>query len=136
MIAFASANAASNAVIVGPHQSLARRRVDAAGMLYVDVSRAAAKLRYRSPAMAASVSQHTGGFTLELDEQTFTCGQCPFPSEWTSFLVSLAGPNVTMWAKTANASAYSRLYWHGGTTRLLAPTSAMTLFIGQTLEQL
>src|SRR4030088_2874616 len=61
------ADAASNAVIVGPHESLARRRVDASGKLYVDVARAAAKLRYRSPAVAASVSQRAGGFTLELD---------------------------------------------------------------------
>jgi tRNA-specific 2-thiouridylase len=65
------ADAASNAVIVGPHESLARRRVDAAGKLYVDVARAAAKLRYRSPAVAASVSHRTGGFTLELDEPAY-----------------------------------------------------------------
>jgi tRNA-specific 2-thiouridylase len=65
------ADAASNAVIVGPHESLARRRVDASGRLYVDVARAAAKLRYRSPAVAASVSERTGGFTLELDEPAY-----------------------------------------------------------------
>jgi tRNA-specific 2-thiouridylase len=66
-----NADAASNAVIVGPHESLARRRVGASGKLYVDVERAAAKLRYRSPAVAASVTQHTGGFTLELDEPAY-----------------------------------------------------------------
>jgi tRNA-specific 2-thiouridylase len=65
------ANAATNAVIVGPHASLARRRVAASGRLYVDVGRAAAKLRYRSPAVAASVSQSPGGFTLELDEPAY-----------------------------------------------------------------
>jgi tRNA-specific 2-thiouridylase len=65
------ADAASNAVIVGPHESLARRRVDASGQLYVDVARAAAKLRYRSPAVAASVAPRTGGFTLELDEPAY-----------------------------------------------------------------
>jgi tRNA-specific 2-thiouridylase len=65
------ADAASNAVIVGPHESLARRRVDASGHLYVDVARAAAKLRYRSPAVAASVAPRTGGFTLELDEPAY-----------------------------------------------------------------
>jgi tRNA-specific 2-thiouridylase len=65
------ANAATNAVIVGPHDSLARRRVAASGRLYVDVDRAAAKLRYRSPAVSATVSQSPGGFTLELDEPAY-----------------------------------------------------------------
>ncbi len=65
------ADAASNAVIVGPHESLARRRVDASGQLYVDVARAAAKLRYRSPAVAASVAPRTGGFTPEFDEPAY-----------------------------------------------------------------
>jgi tRNA-specific 2-thiouridylase len=65
------ADAASNAVIVGPHESLARRQVDVSGTLYVDVGRVAAKLRYRSPAVGASVSQRTGGFTLELDEPAY-----------------------------------------------------------------
>ena len=58
-------------MIVGPHESLARRRVAASGRLYVDVGRAAAKLRYRSPAVGASVSQSPGGFTLELDEPAY-----------------------------------------------------------------
>jgi tRNA-uridine 2-sulfurtransferase len=65
------ANAATNAVIVGPHESLVRRRVAASGRLYVDVGRAAAKLRYRSPAVGASVSQSPGGFTLALDEPAY-----------------------------------------------------------------
>ena len=65
------ADAAANAVVVGPHESLARRRVEASGTLYIDVGRAAAKLRYRSPAVGASVSQRTGGFTLELDEPAY-----------------------------------------------------------------
>jgi len=65
------AETASNTVIVGPHESLARRRVDASGRLYVDVGRAAAKLRYRSPAVAAGVAERTGGFTLSLDEPVY-----------------------------------------------------------------
>jgi tRNA-specific 2-thiouridylase len=65
------ADASTNAVIVGPHEALARRRVDASGRLYVDVSRAAAKLRYRSPAVASSVSRRPGGFSLELDEPAY-----------------------------------------------------------------
>jgi tRNA-uridine 2-sulfurtransferase len=65
------AEAASNAVIVGPHESLARSRVDASGRLYVGVGRAAAKLRYRSPAVGAGVAERTGGFTLSLDEPAY-----------------------------------------------------------------
>jgi tRNA-specific 2-thiouridylase len=65
------ADAATNAVIVGPHESLARRRVAASGKLYVGVDRAAAKLRYRSPAVGASVAAAPRGFTLELDEPAF-----------------------------------------------------------------
>jgi len=65
------ANAGTNAVLVGPHESLARRRVAASGRLYVHVGRAAAKLRYRSPAVGATVSQSPSGFTLELDEPAY-----------------------------------------------------------------
>jgi tRNA-specific 2-thiouridylase len=66
-----NADAATNAVTVGPRESLARRRVDASGRLYVDVGRAAAKLRYRSPAVASTVTAQPGGFTLELDEPAY-----------------------------------------------------------------
>jgi tRNA-specific 2-thiouridylase len=65
------ADAAANAVIVGPHESLARRSVNASGRLYVDVDRADAKLRYRSPAVGAAVSQQPGGFALDLDEPAY-----------------------------------------------------------------
>jgi tRNA-specific 2-thiouridylase len=65
------ADAAANAVVVGPRESLARRRVRAAGRLYADVDRASAKLRYRSPAVAAAVVQSGGGFELVLDEPAF-----------------------------------------------------------------
>jgi tRNA-uridine 2-sulfurtransferase len=65
------ADAASNAVVVGPLESLARRRVGASGRLYVDVDRADAKLRYRSPAVAAAVSTRPGGFELDLDEPAY-----------------------------------------------------------------
>jgi tRNA-specific 2-thiouridylase len=65
------ADAAANTVRVGPHESLARRRVTASGRLYVDVDRADAKLRYRSPAVAAGVSATEHGFALELDEPAF-----------------------------------------------------------------
>jgi tRNA-specific 2-thiouridylase len=65
------ADAAANVVRVGPRESLARRRVTASGRLYLDVDRAAAKLRYRSPAVAATVSPTERGFELELDEPAY-----------------------------------------------------------------
>jgi tRNA-uridine 2-sulfurtransferase len=65
------ADAATNAVVVGPREALARRRVAASGRLYSDVDRADVKLRYRSPAVAARVSASPEGFELELDEPAF-----------------------------------------------------------------
>jgi tRNA-specific 2-thiouridylase len=58
----------SNAVVVGPHASLARTRVTARGRLYGEVDRVEAKLRYRSPAVPAQVVRTARGFHLELDE--------------------------------------------------------------------
>jgi tRNA-specific 2-thiouridylase len=65
------ADAAANTVVVGPRRSLARRRVEASGRLYADVARAAVKLRYRSPAVDATVSPRQGGFSLELHEPAY-----------------------------------------------------------------
>jgi tRNA-specific 2-thiouridylase len=65
------ADSRSNTVRVGPRESLARTHVAAAGRLYVDVERAEAKLRYRSPAVPSSVSATEGGFELELDEPAY-----------------------------------------------------------------
>jgi len=59
---------AANAVVVGPRESLARTRVEARGRLYAEVERVEAKLRYRSPAVAARVEPTARGFRLELDE--------------------------------------------------------------------
>jgi tRNA-specific 2-thiouridylase len=64
-------DALSNTVRVGPRESLARTHVAAAGSLYVDVDRADAKLRYRSPAVASRVQSTDDGFELELDEPAF-----------------------------------------------------------------
>jgi tRNA-specific 2-thiouridylase len=61
----------SNTLVVGPRESLARRTVTAQGSLYVPVRRADAKLRYRSPAIPASVAERPGGFSLDLDEPAF-----------------------------------------------------------------
>ena len=65
------ADAETNTVRVGPRESLARRHVAAAGRLYVDVDRADAKLRYRSPSVGARVTSTPGGFALELDEPAY-----------------------------------------------------------------
>jgi tRNA-uridine 2-sulfurtransferase len=65
------ADAAANAVVVGPREALARRRVAASGRLYADVYRADVKLRYRSPPVAARVSTAPRGFELELDEPAY-----------------------------------------------------------------
>jgi tRNA-specific 2-thiouridylase len=64
-------DAAANAVVVGPHEELARRRIQASGRLHLPVDRVDAKLRYRSPAIAARVSDTGDGFELELDEPAY-----------------------------------------------------------------
>ena len=62
---------ATNTVVVGPRPSLARREVSASGRLYASVTRGDAKLRYRSPAVAADVETTADGFLLRLDEPAF-----------------------------------------------------------------
>jgi tRNA-uridine 2-sulfurtransferase len=64
-------DARRNAVVVGPRAALACRSVRARGRLYVDAERVVAKLRYRSPAVAATVHATGGGFRLELDEPAY-----------------------------------------------------------------
>jgi tRNA-specific 2-thiouridylase len=61
----------SNTVVVGPRPALARRSVSVRGRLFVPVERADAKLRYRSPAVAASVEATASGFRLCLDEDAY-----------------------------------------------------------------
>ncbi len=58
----------TNTVVVGPRAALAVRRVAVRGRLHVPVARAEAKLRYRSPSVAAGVKPRASGFVLELDE--------------------------------------------------------------------
>jgi tRNA-uridine 2-sulfurtransferase len=58
----------TNTVVVGPRRALARRSVSVRGRLFVPVDRAAAKLRYGSPAVGASVEATAAGFRLELDK--------------------------------------------------------------------
>ncbi len=64
-------DARTNTVVIGPRASLARTSVDVEGELYVPVEAAEAKLRYRSPAVRASVLETDAGFRLELAEPVF-----------------------------------------------------------------
>jgi tRNA-uridine 2-sulfurtransferase len=62
----------TNAVVVGPREALARRQIRVGeGRLFVPVARAGAKLRYRSPPLAASVEEERRGFRLALDEPAY-----------------------------------------------------------------
>jgi tRNA-uridine 2-sulfurtransferase len=60
-----------NAVVVGPREALACAGVRARGRLYAPVSRAEAKLRYRSPAIGAEVESTARGFSLRLDRPAY-----------------------------------------------------------------
>ena len=63
---------ATNTVVVGPRESLRRTSVGVApGRLFVDVAGADAKLRYRSPAVPATVTREGHGFRLDLDEPAY-----------------------------------------------------------------
>jgi tRNA-uridine 2-sulfurtransferase len=64
-------DSATGTLVVGPRESLATTTVEARGRLFVDVDRVEAKLRYRSPGIAATVAPIDGGFRLELDEPAF-----------------------------------------------------------------
>ncbi len=66
-----STDSRTNTVVVGPRASLARTWVSARGQVYAPVSRVAAKLRYRSPAVPATVEETATGFRLQLDEPAY-----------------------------------------------------------------
>ncbi len=66
-----STDVATNTVVVGPRRALACDRVEALGTLHADAERVDAKLRHRSPAVAARVERRDGGFALELEEPAF-----------------------------------------------------------------
>jgi tRNA-specific 2-thiouridylase len=65
------AHAATNTLVVGPRAALARDRVTVRGRLLVPAARVEAKLRYRSPAVGASVEPTARGFRLALDEPAY-----------------------------------------------------------------
>jgi tRNA-specific 2-thiouridylase len=64
-------SAGTNTVVVGPREALAQTSVTARGRLYVVVERVAAKVRYRSPAVDATVAPTARGFRLDLDEPAY-----------------------------------------------------------------
>ena len=66
-----SADAATNTVVVGSRAALARTRVSVEGRMYAGATRVEAKLRYRSPAVAATVSPTDSGFDLILAEPAY-----------------------------------------------------------------
>jgi tRNA-specific 2-thiouridylase len=61
----------TNAVVVGPRSALAIDEVTVRGRLHVELERAEVKLRYRSPAVGASVTPTDGGFRLRLDRPAY-----------------------------------------------------------------
>jgi tRNA-specific 2-thiouridylase len=62
---------ATNTVLVGSREALARRTVAASGRMFASVTRGDAKLRYRSPALPADVEQTADGFRLRFDEPAY-----------------------------------------------------------------
>jgi tRNA-specific 2-thiouridylase len=64
-------HAATNTVVVGPREALARTAVTATGRLHVPVARAEVKVRYRSPVVGADVERTVRGFRLRLDEPAY-----------------------------------------------------------------
>ncbi len=61
----------TNAVVVGPRESLATSRIEAQGTLYAPVARAEVKLRYRSAPVFADVRVANGAFSLDLDHPAY-----------------------------------------------------------------
>jgi len=61
----------TNTVVVGSRAALAMCEVAARGRLYLPVSRAEVKLRYRSPAVDAEVTPEPGGFRLRLEQPAY-----------------------------------------------------------------
>jgi tRNA-specific 2-thiouridylase len=64
-------DARTNTVTVGPRAALATATVSARGRLFADAGSVSAKLRYRSPAVAAHVEPTASGFRLRLDEPAY-----------------------------------------------------------------
>jgi tRNA-uridine 2-sulfurtransferase len=61
----------ANTVVVGPREALACSELRARGRLYVPVRRVHAKLRHRSPSIAAEVAPTARGFGLRLERPAY-----------------------------------------------------------------
>jgi tRNA-uridine 2-sulfurtransferase len=61
----------ANTVVVGPRQALACSELRARGRLYVPARRVQAKLRHRSPSIAAEVAPTARGFGLRLERPAY-----------------------------------------------------------------
>ncbi|CAB4694674.1 unannotated protein [freshwater metagenome] len=61
----------TNTVVVGPREALARTEVRVRGRVAPGARRVEAKLRYRSPAVPATVEPTASGFRLTLDEPAY-----------------------------------------------------------------
>src|SRR5205085_6220773 len=66
-----SSDPSTNTVVVGPRSALARTIVRVRGHVAPGSRRVEAKLRYRSPGIAATVAPTATGFELELDEAAY-----------------------------------------------------------------
>ncbi|MBA3843236.1 MAG: bifunctional Fe-S cluster assembly protein NifU/tRNA 2-thiouridine(34) synthase MnmA, partial [Actinobacteria bacterium] len=66
-----STDARTNTVVAGPRSSLARSRVMVRGRLFAPAVNVSAKLRYRSPALPATVEATAHGFELQLDSPAY-----------------------------------------------------------------
>jgi tRNA-specific 2-thiouridylase len=63
--------ARTNTVVVAPRAALVTKTVVARGRVHVPVTDAAAKLRYRSPAVPARVTTKARGFRLDLEQPAY-----------------------------------------------------------------
>jgi len=91
-------DAATNTVVVGPRGSLARRTVAAReGRLYVPVTRADAKLRYRSTVAPATVTVSGDGFELLLDAPAY--GVAPGQAAVLYEGDAIVGAGLVSWAE-------------------------------------
>jgi len=66
-----ASNAHTNTVTVGPRRALARTQVSVRGRLFAPARSVTVKLRYRSPAVCATVEETASGFRLRLDEPAY-----------------------------------------------------------------
>jgi tRNA-specific 2-thiouridylase len=64
-------DAATNTVTVGTRDALATTTVTASGRLYVPVTSGSVKVRHRSPAVPAAVTETVDGFAVKLDEPAY-----------------------------------------------------------------